>query len=58
MERKEKSQCKKEAIEVDNKLALRDVLVNQTIYEFPTLVAVHHSLLPAYLNTRLTANPT
>ena len=41
IERKERNSTKKEAIELDKTQALRDGLVNQTIYEFPTLIAVH-----------------
>jgi hypothetical protein len=56
LEMRERGCPTKIALEVDKSRLLWECLVNQTVYEYPTLVAVHHSFRAAYLTHRQLPN--
>lgn len=52
LERKDRNAVGTLPILADKNLPLRDALVNQLVYEFPSLVIVHQTLVPSYLSFR------
>ena len=52
LEGKERNSSKKWVKEWGQKETLSEILVNQTVYEFPTLIAVHSSFKKEYLSRR------